>query len=271
MSRLTDNDKRFGLITYGKTDWKALRFVWSSGGGEDDEGSGNDLTIYACGWVARIGLPKILRPYKEKHMAESWSEETKARLGRDYYFVLFPRDYGFSLSDGFFQIYHGARTHDSATDKTWSCFLPWTQKRHVRHSLYGLDGGLFFEIGEEPKAWLSMYDKKKECPSASFEFNDYDGKRIVAATRIEEREWLHGTGWFKWLCWFVKPLVRRSLDIEFSEEVGPEKGSWKGGTIGTGIDMLQGELHESAFKRYCEEEHSSKSRRYQIEFVGACA
>jgi hypothetical protein len=51
------------------------------------------------------------------------------------------------------------------------------------------------------------------------------------------------------------------LDIRFSEETGRRKGSWKGGTLGHGIDMLPGELHEAAFRRYC--------ATHEMEFVGA--
>lgn len=105
-------------------------------------------------------------------------------------------------------------------------------------------------------------------PKAIFEFEDYDGKRIKATTHIAEWEWKFGEGSFKWLSIFRKPKIRRSLDIQFSEEVGPEKGSWKGGTIGHSIDMTEGELHESAFRRYCEQEHNSKHRQYKIKFVG---
>ena len=54
-------------------------------------------------------------------------------------------------------------------------------------------------------------------------------------------------------------------------ETGREKGSWKGGTIGTSIEMLPGELHESAFRRYCDEEHRAKSGKYRIKFIGAAA
>ena len=36
-------------------------------------------------------------------------------------------------------------------------------------------------------------------------------------------------------------------------ETGKRKGSWKGGTIGHSIGMEPGELHESAFRRYCTE------------------
>ena len=73
----------------------------------------------------------------------------------------------------------------------------------------------------------------------------------------EERQWKFGTGWFKWLSLFRKDRVRRSLDIDFSREVGREKGSWKGGTIGHGIEMLPGESNEQAFRRYCTENNLS--------------
>lgn len=56
--------------------------------------------------------------------------------------------------------------------------------------------------------------------------------------------------------------VRRSLDIQFSGETGTRKGSWKGGTVGHSIDMLPGELHEAAFRRYCSE--------HKMAFVGVC-
>jgi hypothetical protein len=32
--------------------------------------------------------------------------------------------------------------------------------------------------------------------------------------------------------------------------------------------MLPGELHEAAFRRYCEQEHHSKYQRFKISFVG---
>jgi hypothetical protein len=81
-------------------------------------------------------------------------------------------------------------------------------------------------------------------------FNDFDGEVITATTHIEEREWRFGTGWFAWLSLFRRPRIIRSLDIRFSAEVGPRKGSWKGGTMGHSIEMLPGELHRGAFQRY---------------------
>mgnify|MGYP001619279555 CR=1 FL=1 len=96
---------------------------------------------------------------------------------------------------------------------------------------------------------------------------DHDGERIGVETYVEERERRLGTGWFRWLGFIVPKRCSRSLDIRFKSEVGPEKGSWKGGLIGHGIDMLPGERHEQAFRRYCKEEHRSKSGRYRMTFA----
>lgn len=264
MGRLTNNDKRFGPVIYGRTSgWNPLRLVLSSG--DDDEDRGNTLTAYAFGWVARVNLPNVLPPFRVKHIAATWDAATVARMGRDWYYETFPREYGFSLNEGHLQLFLGAQTHDSMTTQSWSKFLPWTQWRFVRRSWYGLNGEIFWTEGNE--TWEDQISMRESVPKAVFEFDDYDGKRIKATTSIEEFEWKFGEGWFKWLSFFRSPKVRRSLDIQFSEEVGPEKGSWKGGTLGHGIDMLPGELHEAAFRRYCEQEHRSKYKTYLIKFV----
>lgn len=273
LGRLTDDDKQFGPITYGRSSWNPLRLVWSSGGGHD-EPELNTLTAYAFGWVARVRMPNLIRPFKVKHIAESWDAATVERMGRNWYHETFAREYGFCLNDGHLSLYLGAQTHDSNTTQGWGCFLPWTQWRHVRFSLYDTNGAHFWTQMEADRkkgfdGFQAQIEAEKKCPSAVFEFDDYDGKRIKATTHIEEREWRFGEGWFKWLSLFRRPMIRRSLDIAFSEEVGPEKGSWKGGTLGHGIEMLPGELHEAAFRRYCEQEHRSKHQRFKIKFIGA--
>ena len=125
----------------------------------------------------------------------------------------------------------------------------------MRHSLYDLDGEHFWTKDQSSRyvGFSEYYDIKSKCPSVSFEFSDFDGERITARTLIEEREWHFGSGWFRWLSLFCKPKIKRSLDIEFSKETGRRKGSWKGGTIGHGIEMLPNEKHAGAFARYCAE------------------
>ena len=280
MRRLTDNDRYFGPITYGRSDYKALRLVWSSEGNEDGchaPEQRNSLTAYASGWVAKVNMPRLIKPFLIKHTPTSWDAETIARLGRDHYYQAFPKEYGFSLNDGFLQVFLGPQTHDSLTTKSWSKSLPWTQWRFYRFSLYDTAGAEFWtQIDRPRKKGTGIGDKYEQqhkqeqlCPKVSFKVKDFDGQELTVTTRIQEREWHFGEGWFKWLSWFRKPMIKRSLDLQFSDEVGPEKGSWKGGMMGTGTDMLPGELHEAAFKRYCEQEHRSKSGKFKIQFLGA--
>lgn len=262
--RYADNDHHKGPFTYGKTDRNAWQIVLDSGrGGYDGK---CHLRLTTSRYYLLIDLPQIIKP---------------GRPPGDY--EDHPREYGFSLSTDsgghagvwFFQFFYGLQTWSSATTQSWSCFVPWTDWRHVRRSLYDLEGKHFYSEMEADRKrghqWGAMQAVVKACPQAVFEFDDYDGKRIQARTRMEEREWRFGTKWCKWLSLFRKPMIRRSLDIDFSEEVGPEKGSWKGGTTGHGIEMLPGEDHEAAFRRYCEQEQHSKYRNFKITYVGRVA
>lgn len=259
--RWSDRDRYFGPLTFapaseGRSSY-ALLLV--SGG---DEGARCHLRITVRGHTLLVALPPILPPYREKVFPESWDAATIARLGRNWYWNVERRELGFSLYEGHLSVRYGRQSHDSLTEQSWGCFLPWTQWRHVRHSLYGLRGEHFWT---EPPArdWSDYQRQVDACPSRTFAFVDFDGETLTARTRIEEREWRFGTGAFRWLAWFRPAKVRRSLDIEFSGETGPRKGSWKGGTIGHSINMLPGELHAAAFRRYC--------AAHEMEFRGEVA
>jgi hypothetical protein len=276
MSRLTDNDKHLGPITYARCSdsWRPLRLVFSTGGGNDDCGDeGNNLTGYAFGWIARVRLPSLMAPWK------IWVDTSRyawAKGPDSGYWDVYPKEYGFSLSDGFLQLFLGPQTHDSLTTKSWCTHLPWTEWHFHRFSLYGLHG-------EHLKSWISsrktkrmnadhfteQHEFEKTMPVRKFMVEDHDGEQIEVTTHIQEREWTFGEKWFQWLRFFRKPRVHRSLDINFAKEVGTEKGSWKGGLCGTSIEMLPGELHEAAFIRYCDQEHRAKYGTYRIKYLGA--
>lgn len=267
--RLTDNDRHFGPFDLGErhAGWRPLSLVLESG---DDEYTGCALMMRAFGWTLRLRLPEVLQPSKR------WVDTSRyawAGPGGGYWDI-HSREFGFSLSEGFLQVFLGPQTGDSLTEKNWCTHLPWTQWRFVRRSFYGLNGEHFWTepTGRQvPRhdAWKEMDAKREACPKAAFEVEDYDGQRIAVTTSIEEMEWRFGQGWFKWLSLFRRSRVRRSLDIHFAKEVGPEKGSWKGGLVGTGIEMLPGELHEAALRRFCEQEHQVKYGRFRLKFVGA--
>ena len=260
--RWGDNDRYLGPFIYARNrrGWRPLAVVLMSGDEEEDHRAGCKFRLSAFGHTLITALPAIIRPWRRKvYPGAAWDAATIARLGRDWYWDTKPREYGFSYADGFLQVYLGRQTDDSSTEQRWSKFLPWTQWRHVRRSLYGLSGEHYWTEPSYVRHRLGEYDWDQReaiedaCPSQTFAFKDFDGEALTVRTHIEEREWRFGEGWFKWLSVFRRHRVRRYLDVHFSGETGKRKGSWKGGTIGHSIEMLPGELHEAAFRRYCAE------------------
>lgn len=218
------------------------------------------LHIAGFGWSLWLRMPKwLITPHRRKVRAQTWDAATVLRMGRDWYWDETRREFGFSLHDNCFAIHYGVMPDCSPGDKRWSYYLPWAEWRFHRMSYYGLDGKHFATIpkddgkvpGWQDGRWEREKAIKASVPTVTFAFDDFDGERIECKTMIEEREWLRGAKWTKWLSLFYPPKVRRSLELEFSKETGPRKGSWKGGTMGHSIDMLPGELHEAAFRRYC--------------------
>lgn len=65
---------------------------------------------------------------------------------------------------------------------------------------------------------------------------------VKGTRRTWRRKWLPFTNLFS----FQRP----SLDIEFSDEVGPNKGSYKGGLMGSSCDMLPHESVEQTLRRF---------------------
>lgn len=257
--RWSDNDQYFGPFTYSH-DERGYRPLYIGLASGCDEYPGASFRVSGFGHTLILALPQwALRPYSEKVKATSWDAETVKRLGRDWYFHIDPREYSISLNDGHLSIDFGRQAGDSSLDQHWGYFLLWKDWRFVRHSFYGLQGEQTATLPDTGKPyddgrWERERAIKDATPTVSFEFDDFDGERIVATSMIEEREWRAGTGWWRWLSFFRKPRVKRSLDLRFSSEVGKRKGSWKGGTVGHGIDMLPGELHEAAFRRYCDQQ-----------------
>lgn len=254
--RWGDNDHYFGPFTFARDHaWKPLGIVLRS---TNDEGFGCSLRLSAFSFTMIVALPSwILQPERKKVFPDCWDADTIKRLGRNWYWDITPREFSITSSDGHLCISYGRQTHSSDTEQRWGCFLPWMNWRHVRHSLYALDGRLYAHLPQGIRFDDPQRDAERaleeSCPTASFNFTDFDGEALVAKTHISEREWRYGTGYFKWLSLFVPHKIIRSLGIQFSGETGKRKGSWKGGTIGHSITMLADDTPTSAFMRYCQE------------------
>ena len=114
--------------------------------------------------------------------------------------------------------------------------LPWDYV-HIRSSMLCEDGVWRKKIGS--------WERKDGDPVQATETHHYryvccDGTvqdDIEATISVSEMEWRWRM--FRWLRWGAK--VRRTIDIEFSAEVGNRRGSWKGGTVGCSYEMRRDE------------------------------
>ncbi len=255
--RWGDNDRHLGPFTFAyRETWRPFTLMLDSGDPERDA-DGCHIRFQAFGCTAICELPSIIKPWRQwvDLRGKDWAQN-------DGYWDAHPREYGFCLSDGHLSVHLGRQTNDSSTEQSWGCFLPWTEWRQVAHRLYNADGSLAGEVAS--KGFDALREVQDGLTKAKFAIIDYDGERIDVETYVEERERRLGAGWFRWLGYLVPKRLSRSLDIRFGKEVGPEKGSWKGGTIGHGIDMQPEETQEQAMRRYCDQEHRSKYRNFRI-------
>lgn len=247
--RWSDNDSRFGPFVWSKDGFKKWGAVLDSGA---DENPGCHLRFYFNARTLLLDLPTLIKPVRRWVDISHYKWATNPGYWEEH-----KKEYGLQLSDGFLQVFFGPQTDDSCTTKDWCYHLPWTQWTFHRHSLYNEAGLHYWTQSQAKDIGLDKYQElsvvRHECPSVVFQFRDFDGELVEARTQIEEREWHRGTGAFKWLRWVWPSRVDRSLELKFSSEVGPRKGSWKGGTVGHGIRMLPNELHKGAFLRYCAE------------------
>ena len=276
-NRWGDNDRNWGPFTYARDGrgYRPLAVMLKSGGDDEDESGDCTLRISGFGHTLISTLPPVIRPHRKKVYPASWDAATVARLGRNWYYDTHSRKYGFTFHrDGgagtasHLSVYFGVETHDSSTDQRWGCFLPWTDWRHVRRTLFHSDGSVFWQQWDPPRPlfgkarWATWRDAnrrrsdstseaEKRCPGLAFQIRDFDGEVISAIARLEEREWRSGTGWFQWLSLFRRPMINRYLELDFSSEVGRRKGSWKGGTLSSHSPTEHGQDAEAALRAYC--------------------
>lgn len=292
--RLTDHDKQFGPITYGKSSWNPFRIILSSGDGPDGDGPNKtSLTVYLFGYVFRLFLGQLIKPGRYKVKA-GWDENTINRMGRNWYYTYFEKEYGFSYHNGFLQIFYGQQNemnhyerydnegyvtynrknepfkqYRNLPSKCYSMFMPWHENRitEIRH--YDEDLKVCFECkNEQGLKFNDYYEKLNKTPRVHFLLKDYDGEIVTASTVIEERVYKKGDRKFKWISLLTKPLIVRSLQIEFSSEMGHEKGSWKGGMTGTSIEVNSRDNYTTAIKKFCSKKQSDKSGSYVISYEG---
>ena len=130
-------------------------------------------------------------------------------------------------------------------NKTKAVYMPWMYD-HIRdaHQVLRADGSWVPFVGswerdKEPDG------RKEESFPYRYVLKSGEVQNRTATVSVERREWRQK--WLRWCPWFAKKS--QYIEIQFSNEVGEETGSWKGGCVGCAYDMLPGESPEQTLRR----------------------
>ena len=130
-------------------------------------------------------------------------------------------------------------------DSSFTSFfvLPWKRSRMIQRNLLNIDGSLFHKVNKNDEFDPWNYPNHE---TVDVQFKDgFDGTSIIATCKIDERVFAVGDGYFKWLSMFFQKTAYRDVEMDFSKEVGKEKGSWKGGIISTSTKFIENNVEKS--------------------------
>jgi hypothetical protein len=125
--------------------------------------------------------------------------------------------YGFTFFDTGLHL-HWGKSRGLRSDPSKIVNMPWAW-RHKEHRILS----------------------EKETHPYRYVLRSGEVQERTATINAEQRTWVR-----PWLPW---KLVRKSINIEFSDEVGERSGSWKGGTVGCSYEMNPGETPLDALRR----------------------
>ena len=196
------------------------------------------LTYDKCGYfnshpeihICVLGIHMVFRmPWKD----EKWAHECDS-----------PR-WGIWICDGVVFIEHGGKGNWGG-NKTKSFDLPFFTWKHMCHLVETKDGKMTDskELGSE-NPYIFYGDDEKVRKHDRIYVDPYDGEKVNCHFWKEYREWR--PKWLTWTSLFAKK--RNYIEIEFDNEVGSRKGSWKGGVMGTSYDMKPHESAVECFER----------------------
>lgn len=126
--------------------------------------------------------------------------------------------------------------------KTYSFHMPWDWD-HVRHQVMTAKGWEKPASGEYSPPYSD--GRIVEIHDYTYKLKSGEIQERTATIYKEEREWRWR--WFKWLP-FPK-MIRTSISIDFSDEVGEKTGSWKGGCTGCGYNLKPDETMLECLRR----------------------
>ena len=147
-------------------------------------------------------------------------------------------------------------------DKSWHIMFD----RRFNKIIYYVNDEKYIEVDDSHYKFPLTSIISNNIPKKEYLIRDYDGVELKASVYTYEMEHT----WQGLLCWmniFSSPSLVRRMQIDYSDEVGPEKGTWKGGTLGQSFPIELTDTLDIAFKKFCQKEHRSKNGRYRITLI----
>lgn len=165
-----------------------------------------------------------------------------------------PPRFGIEIHDGIFWLHYGGKYDNSIGQVTgkswWTWYLPYFTLVHDDQ----------FHAGFNGKEWVHprghWKDDKHHWEYASdvavaekhpftYTLNSGEVQHRTATVTRERRRWYR-----KWFKGILPYRTEYCIDIKFDDEVGERTGSWKGGTVGCGWELLhEHEPMEEALRR----------------------
>lgn len=162
------------------------------------------------------------------------------------FYIAMPNFIAEEKIDGMHEYVYGIGYHHKTIwfhwgTKYYTIRMPWNWE-HVRAEVMDQAGNL-----QPMKSALSNKDDLRHIKEFDYTYKLKSGEiqKRKAKVYIEEREWR----WY-WFQWLPYPRIkRRSIWVNFNNEVGERTGSWKGGVMGCGFEMKPGETMAMTLRR----------------------
>jgi len=154
--------------------------------------------------------------------------------------------YGIAIHNNTFWLYTGGDYDESmgqVAGNNWVTWdLPFVTWNFDNHQIKDKNNK-WRKIEKKESPW-EIKEKEALAESYPYHYTLSDGtvQKVTATCTVEKRIWRR-----KWA--YPLTMVRTCIDVAFDEEVGPRRGSYKGGTVGCGYDMLPNETIKDCLKR----------------------
>lgn len=155
--------------------------------------------------------------------------------------------WGISYHGQMFWIHRGGKGNMNGGSRWWAFEMPWAYT-WVRTSMLRKDGEWEHDTKKTPKSFYQDEWKDilwSETHPYTYTLNSGVDQHRMATIRLEEREWRMRA--FQWMPYLAR--IQKTIDIDFDGEVGEGTGSWKGGTLGCGYELLPNETPQMCLKR----------------------